>query len=57
MFSPGRKERPMKNRHERKDVTLSIIHLLDVIAAATAVLVCIGLGLGAATVGRWLLGG
>ena len=52
---PSRKERPMNQRNKRKDVTLSIIHLLDVIAAGAAVLIC--LGVGAASVGRWLLGG
>jgi hypothetical protein len=45
----------MNQRNKRKDVTLSIIHLLDVIAAGAAVLIC--LGVGAASVGRWLLGG
>jgi len=45
----------MKQRREHQDVTLSIIHLLDVIAAGAAVL--IWLGFGAVSVGRWLLGG
>lgn len=45
----------MKQQRQRKDVTLSIIHLLDVIAAGAAVLIC--LGFGAVSVGRWLLGG
>jgi len=46
--------RPQRNT-TRKDTTLSVIHWLDLIAAAAAVLVCFALG--AASVGRWLLGG
>lgn len=44
-----------KESRPRKNLTISVIHLLDLIAACAAVLVCVVVG--AASVGRWLLGG
>jgi len=44
----------LKEPRQRKDVTLAFIFLLDIVAAATAVTVCILFG--AASVGQWLLG-
>jgi hypothetical protein len=44
-----------KESRPRKHSTLSIIHLLDLIAAAAAVLGCVAFG--AESIGRWLLGG
>ncbi len=44
-----------KESRPRKNTTLSIIHLLDLIAAGAAVLVCVAIG--AASVGQWLFGG
>jgi hypothetical protein len=44
-----------KEPRPRKNLTLSIIHLLDLVAAGAAVLVWVVIG--AVSVSRWLLGG
>ena len=44
-----------KEPPRRKDPALSLIHLLDVIAAAGAVILCTALCI--TSFGRWLLGG
>jgi hypothetical protein len=44
-----------KESRPRKNLTISVIHLLDLIAAAVALLVFVAVG--AVSVSRWLLGG
>jgi hypothetical protein len=44
-----------KESRPPKNLIISVIHLLDVIAAGAAALICVGVG--AVCVGRWLLGG
>jgi len=44
-----------KELRPRKNLPISVIHLLDLIAAAAALLVVVAFG--AVSVSRWLLGG
>jgi hypothetical protein len=44
-----------KESRPPKKIAISVMHLLDVIAVAAATLICVAVG--AASVGRWLLGG
>jgi len=44
-----------KESRPRKNLPISVIHLLDLVAAAAALLVFVAIG--AMSVSRWLLGG